>query len=291
MLWMIEPTDRHPHHRPPGTDHRPPPIAFTRSPRSKAPSTSAIDDAPSPAPTAPPRTRAKIKIPTFGAAAESTATSDVVAQADEVEAAMPPTVAHLARQRGHHRIGEHRPRHHPRHGWDRRVKTPSDLGQRYDEDCEEDVARQQTAEHHDKKPPAIALASTRRRRWTRSRRSSGHGTTAISSPPPAPNASSSGSPPGPKSGRGRVVQAGWCVWGGVVVRAHSRTRLSVTCAPAAGQLGPLKGTGQAAALLAAALLRRRCCCGLSLRRPPLRRQVTSGGSFSASSETVQRSFL
>lgn len=57
----------------PTRDHHP--MALTRSPGSKAPSTSAIDEADRAAPTMPPSARAATRAPTSGDSAEATATS------------------------------------------------------------------------------------------------------------------------------------------------------------------------------------------------------------------------
>ena len=81
MDWMMKPPTATPTTGPPAPTNDHHPMALTRSPLGKAPSTRAIEVAPNVAPTNPPRTRAAMSTPTVGAVAESRATPRFTARA------------------------------------------------------------------------------------------------------------------------------------------------------------------------------------------------------------------
>ena len=71
--WMTGPPSATPMTGPPAPTSDQKPSAFTRSPWSKTDNTSAIDAAPMDAPTKPPRMRAAMSTPMFGASADKAA--------------------------------------------------------------------------------------------------------------------------------------------------------------------------------------------------------------------------
>ena len=161
MASMMNPPIATPRTGPPAPtiDHQP--IAFTRSPDSNRLSTSAIEDAPSPAPTRPPSARAAMRVPASGAERGEDRDRDVADHPDEVETAMAPPVAQLSRQRDRDGHGEHRGGDHPGDRRDARVQSGRNTRKSHDEDGDENVARKQARQNDREHQPVVPVARAR----------------------------------------------------------------------------------------------------------------------------------